>query len=98
MKSSFNNQNQDLLTTVSKRICCSLLIMAGLLFQSCETEIPSTDITPPTFNFRITGDGFSRTFTQADDFSRFQLNLKTDVNYNFTYIGSDAGGLKYMQL
>lgn len=81
-----------------KRLFCSLLIMSGFVLQSCETEIPVTDSIPPAFSFRITGDGLNHTFTQADDFSRFQLNLKTGVSYNFIYTGSDAGGLKTMRL
>ncbi len=84
--------------TISKWLCSSLVIMACLLFQSCETEIPATDTTPPTFSLLINGDGFSRTFTQADDFGRIQLNLKTDFPYNFIYTGHDDGGLSHMEL
>jgi hypothetical protein len=82
---------------MGKTLACSLVIMSCLLFQSCETEIPKCDTTPPNFSFRITGDGFNHTFTQADVES-FRLNLRTGAIYKFVYAGYDAGGMERMDL
>ncbi len=65
-----------------------------LFFISCETDIPETDTTTPTFSFNISGDGFNRTFTQDDDFSSIQLNLRTDTTYDFIFSGADTGGVE----
>ncbi|MFD2563635.1 hypothetical protein [Aquimarina rubra] len=82
---------KTLIVTKLKRILFALVI---LLFVSCETDIPETDITAPTFTFNISGDGFNRTFNQDDDFSRLQLNLRTDTEYDFIYSGADSGGVE----
>lgn len=67
------------------------------LTTSCETEIPEVDTTAPTFSFEISGDGFTRTFTQDDDFSSMQLNLRGRTEYRFTYSGADQGGVAAIQ-
>lgn len=64
---------------------------------ACETDVPDTDTTPPTFSFKITGDGFDRTFTQEDDFSSIQLNLKEGASYNVILSGIDDGGVRRTQ-
>jgi len=65
--------------------------------QSCETEIPPEDPTPPTFIFRITGDGFTHDFTQDSDFDNIQLNLKDGVRYNYILSAGDQGGTDRIQ-
>lgn len=67
------------------------------LTTSCDTEIPEVDTTPPSFSFEISGDGFTHTFTQDDDFSRMQLNLRGRTEYRFTYSGADQGGVAAIQ-
>lgn len=67
------------------------------LTTSCDTDIPEVDTTPPTFSFEISGDGFTRTFTQDDDFTRMQLNLRGRTEYRFTYSGADQGGVAIIQ-
>ncbi|MFK7811489.1 MAG: hypothetical protein AB8B59_03290 [Maribacter sp.] len=74
-------------------ICLSL----SFINISCETEIPDTDIEPPTFLFEISGDGFSETFDQNTDFESFQLNLREDALYTITFSGADLGGMKQIQ-
>jgi hypothetical protein len=93
-----NIKKTGLLKMMGKTLSFSLVIMACLLFQSCETEKPECDSTPPNFSFRITGDGFDHTFTQANHFEDFRLNLKIGATYNFVYTGYDAGGMQDMQL
>jgi len=67
------------------------------LITACGISIPEVDTTAPTFSFQIRGDGFSRTFTQEDDFSRMQLNLKANTEYRFVYSGADQGGVDLIQ-
>jgi hypothetical protein len=74
-----------------------VLCFATCIITSCETRIPEIDSTPPTFSFEIRGDGFNRTFTQDDDFSRIQLNLKANTEYNFIFSGADQGGVSTIQ-
>ncbi|GEM_PF-1267267 len=93
MKNPIKNQN----STIGS-IIFPLLIILVSFFQSCDTEIPPTDTEPPSFSFKITGDGFDHTFTQDDDFNSFQLNLREDALYDFIYTSGDAGGLKLMQM
>lgn len=76
----------------------SILLVLVAFTQSCETEIPDEDPTPPTFSFHITGDGFDHTFNQDTDFDNLQLNLKNGETYTFTFIGSDAGGVERAQM
>jgi|TARA_R110000744_G_scaffold24518_3_gene61394 hypothetical protein len=76
-------------------LLCTLF--SFLLFTNCETDIPETDTTPPTFSFKISGDGFERTFTQDDDFDTFELYLKNNTTYNFLFTAGDAGGLRTME-
>lgn len=76
-----------------KTIINLLFTVCILLCSSCETDIPDTDTTPPEFGFQITGDGFDRTFTQEDDFSSIQLNLKEGASYNVILSGIDNGGV-----
>ncbi len=75
-----------------------LLFLLGFFFISCETEVPEVDDTPPTFSFRVTGDGFDRTFTQDDDFANLQLNLRHDADYDIIYSGADQGGVRNITL
>jgi hypothetical protein len=98
MNYSINIKKTALLKAMRKSLYCSLVLMSCLLIQSCRTEIPKCDTTPPNFSFRITGDGYDHTFTQADDFEGTQLNLRTGVTYNFVYTGYDAGGMADMRL
>jgi len=84
--------------SILRNIILPMLIIITFFCQSCDTEIPPTDTDPPTFAFRITGDGFERTFTQDDDFESFQLNLKDDQEYDFIYSPGDTGGLKTAQI
>ena len=82
------------LKKLSQIICMALLALGT---QSCETEIPITDTVDPAFNFQITGDGFNRTFDQETDFNRIQLNLRENTAYQFTYTGTDDGGVELIQ-
>ncbi|MBJ2173220.1 hypothetical protein JBL43_03170 [Aureibaculum sp. A20] len=91
MKNLIKNQRRVLKSTF-----LSMLIMITFSFQSCDTDIPPTDTDPPTFSFKIKGEGFERTFTQDDDFESFQLNLTAGASYEIDYIGLDTGGLEYM--
>ena len=81
-----------------KKHLYTLLVLLLLVNTSCDTEIPETDTTPPTFSLKITGDGFDHTFTQDDDLENLQLNLKEGVSFDILYIGSDTGGVKFIQL
>ena len=74
-----------------------LILLATFSITSCETDIPENDDTAPEFSFKITGDGFSHTFDQDDDFENFQLNLRADAEYNFILTGSDQGGVEVIQ-
>ncbi|MGC1203926.1 MAG: hypothetical protein WA839_03455 [Flavobacteriaceae bacterium] len=80
-----------------KNLIYPLIILLLFITQSCETDIPRTDTTPPQFTFRITGDGFEYVFNQDEDYSNRQLNLKNGTSYNFIYTGSDEGGVKLIQ-
>ena len=93
MKNPNKNQN-----SISKTISFSMLIILVFIFQSCDTEIPVTDIEKPTFSFQLKGNGINRTFTQDDDFDTFQINLTTDASYDFVYAAGDLGGLKLAQM
>ncbi|MBW1293977.1 hypothetical protein [Aquimarina litoralis] len=79
-------------TEIFKSIRKIALASVVILFISCETDIPETDTTIPSFSFNISGDGFNRTFTQDDDFTSLQLNLRTDTTYDFIFSGADSGG------
>ncbi len=68
------------------------------MFQSCETDVPEEDNTPPTFQLTISGDGFTRHFTQADDFDSFQLNLNSQAEYSFALVTADQGGVEEASL
>lgn len=76
----------------------TLIAVLSLVFASCETEIPETDTTPPTFRFEITGDGFNRAFTEDDNFTNLQLNLKSNATYDLIFSGGDQGGLRRLQM
>jgi len=74
------------------------IVVSALFLGGCEIEeIPNTDTTPPEFTFRITGDGYDRTFDQDTDFSSFQLVLKKNQTYSITLTASDAGGVQLVQ-
>ncbi|WP_179019767.1 hypothetical protein [Winogradskyella forsetii] len=72
----------------------SILILLLLITLSCETEIPETDTTPPTFSLHLKSASFEHTFTQDDDFSNIILRLKNDAGYQFTLTGIDDGGVR----
>lgn len=77
------------------------LFFIALIFccvQSCDTDVPDVDNTAPTFRLTISGDGFTRNFTQADDFDRFQLNLNSQSEYSFALITADQGGIEETSL
>ena len=78
-----------------------LLAFIGILILTtsigCETDVPDTDTTPPSFSLRITGDGFDRTFTQDDDLNNLQINLRAGVSYDFLLGGIDQGGVRQIQ-
>ncbi|WP_308993359.1 hypothetical protein QLS71_014160 [Mariniflexile litorale] len=78
-------------------MCLFFIFLILTVTQSCETDIPVTDDTPPAFTFRVTGDGFEHVFNQDTDYSNIQLNLKHDAEYDFILSGSDAGGVKLIQ-
>ncbi|MFC4097658.1 hypothetical protein [Euzebyella saccharophila] len=80
--------------TVQMIVAVSLLMIT----QACETEIPETDVDPPTFSIKITGDGFDETFDQDTDFDSFQLNLREGTEYTFLISGGDSGGLKRFEV
>ena len=80
-----------------KHLKYSIIILFIFTTLSCETDIPETDTTPPTFSFKISGDGFERTFTQDDDFDSFELYLKNNTSYNFLFTAGDSGGLRIME-
>ncbi len=80
-----------------KNLIYPLLALFLILTQSCDTEIPESDNTAPTFTFMISGDGFSRTFTQDDDFDSFILFLRDDAEYSFVYSAGDPDGVKLIQ-
>ncbi|WP_422858074.1 hypothetical protein ACOKFD_11570 [Flagellimonas sp. S174] len=78
---------------MTKRLIFLVVFVFACL--SCEVdEIPETDNEAPAFSFKITGDGFDRTFTQEDSFEDFQLNLRGNVEYEFILSGSDQGGVE----
>lgn len=80
--------------TIQMIVALSLLMIT----QACETEIPETDVDPPTFSIQITGDGFDETFDQDTDFDSFQLNVREGAEYTFLISGADTGGLKRFEL
>lgn len=75
---------------------CITLLAVGL--QSCETEIPPEDPTPPKFSFQLIGDGFNHTFNQDTDFDNIRLMLHRYTTYDFIFSGSDDGGVERVQL
>jgi len=84
------------ITEFRKMIQLNLLVLLVFTTQSCETEIPPEDPTPPEFSFRITGDGFDHTFNQDTNFNTFTLMLRRGVTYNYTFTGTDQGGVDYI--
>ena len=82
---------------MKKEIIPIVIVFALCLTTSCEIRIPEVDTTTPTFSFQIRGDGFSKTFTQDDDFSRMQLNLRSNAEYRFIFSGADQGGVALIQ-
>ncbi|AYN66761.1 hypothetical protein D1013_04880 [Euzebyella marina] len=80
--------------TIQILLALSLMMIA----QACETEIPETDVDPPTFSIKITGDGFNETFDQDTDFDSFELNLREGSEYTFLISGGDTGGLKRFEV
>jgi len=73
-----------------------LLVLSMVLTQNCTVDVPPEDPNPPTFSFRIIGDGFDHTFTQDTNFNNITLMLRMGVTYQFTFYGNDDGGMDYM--
>ncbi|SDH33577.1 hypothetical protein [Winogradskyella thalassocola] len=80
-----------------KKSILTLITLIALLTFSCETEIPETDSTAPTFSLHIKSARFEHTFTQDDDFNNITLKLKNDAGYQFTLTGVDNGGVRMMR-
>lgn len=74
-----------------------IILLIAATNMSCETDVPETDTTPPTFSLQITGDGFDRTFSQDDDLNNIQLNLKAGASYDFILGGIDNGGVRRVE-
>lgn len=75
-------------------------LFTGLLVigvQSCDTEIPPEDNTPPEFILQISGDGFFHEFNQDSDFDNIQLNLRNGARYKYIFSASDQGGVDLIQ-
>lgn len=72
------------------------LALLIVLMQNCVVDVPPEDPDPPTFSFRIIGDGFDHTFTQDTDFNNITLMLRFGVKYEFTFMGYDGGGMDHM--
>ena len=81
----------------TKTLMYVLLLLVASITQSCDTEVPEVDNMPPKFSFKVTGDGFDRIFTQEDDFSNIQLNLRKGATYDFIFSGADPGGVELIQ-
>ncbi|HEA29255.1 MAG TPA: hypothetical protein ENH91_04565 [Leeuwenhoekiella sp.] len=73
-----------------------LFTLALLVATGCSVEVPNIDTVPPKFSFQIQGDRFNHTFTEEDDFEAIELHLRDGYEYNFTFSGGDAGGLKHL--
>ena len=80
-----------------KMIQLNLLVLFVIATQSCETEIPPEDPTPPEFVLQIRGDGFFHEFNQDSDFDNIELKLIRSKTYDFIYMGSDEGGIDRVQ-
>jgi len=79
--------------TYRKFLKAAFMALLTIGIQSCETEIPPEDITPPKFSFKIHGDNFYHVFDQDSDYAITRLNLKAGATYQFTYSAFDEGGL-----
>ncbi|TMM52219.1 hypothetical protein FEE95_21265 [Maribacter algarum] len=79
--------------TFRQFIKAAFIALVTFGIQSCETEIPPEDITPPEFSFQINGDGFYHVFDQDSDYDNIRLELKAGATYDFTYTVFDEGGL-----
>ena len=71
----------------------SILLLLMVFTQSCETEIPPEDLTPPKFTFQIHGDDFYHVFDQDSDYDNITLRLNTGATYEFIFTAGDQGGL-----
>lgn len=78
------------------KFTCIAIVFSFL--QNCETDVPEVDNIPPTFQLTISGDGFTRNFTQEDDFDSFQLNLNSQSEYSFALVTADQGGVEEASL
>ena len=77
----------------------TLVTLVLILVYACDVDDDAnTDESLPKFSFRISGDGFSRTFTEEDNLENIQLNLKHDADYDFIFSGGDSGGAKLIQM
>lgn len=71
----------------------SFLIICSFFTIACETEVPEVDSKPPTYSFVIEGDDFKHEFTEKDDPSTYQVNLKFNIPYKFYFSSFDEGGI-----
>lgn len=83
-------------STFKSIVSMSFLAFFVLVVQSCVVEVPPEDPDPPTFSFRVVGDGFDHTFTENTNFNNITLMLRYGVTYEFTFFGEDEGGMEYM--
>ena len=97
MKIKFILENLEMMKKI-KGIKNMLLAITMILVIACEADDSGTEDTAPRFSFRISGDGFSRTFTQEDALENLQLNLKHDADYDFIFSGGDAQGAMRIQM
>jgi len=81
-----------------KTLYYSIITLLFLTIISCETDIPEVDNTAPKFSLIISGDEFSHTFKEGDDFDHMTLYIKNDYEYDISLTVSDQGGVKSTQL
>lgn len=77
-------------------LCCFVFFS---ILSSCVVEIPEEDDVAPTLRFNIYGGGLNETmenpptdFWTADDGTQY-LNLDSDIEYGFSVLVSDTGGV-----
>lgn len=67
--------------------------ICGFIAQSCDTKVPIVDTIPPTYTFFLDGDNFKHEFSEKDDPSTYQVNVKYNIPYQFTFVSYDKGGV-----
>lgn len=76
------------------------LSFVSLTFTNCSVTIPATDTTKPNIELRINGPGVNSTMKNppteswAAESGAQLFNLTPGVEYNFSLIVSDSGGVK----